>query len=59
MDKINDLVSQIPDDLLKALRRLENSVSNARKGDCLMTEDKRLQLCKKRRNKLYISLLWE
>jgi hypothetical protein len=47
MDKINDLVNQMPDDLLKALRRLENVVSNARKGACLMTEDKRLQLRKK------------
>jgi len=51
MDKINDLVNQIPDDLLKALRRLENVVSNARKGTCLMTEDKRLQLRKKRKKK--------
>lgn len=51
MDKINDLVNQIPDYLLKALRRLENVVSNARKGTCLMTEDKRLQLRKKRKKK--------
>ena len=51
MDKINDLGNQIPDDLLKALRRLENVVSNARKGTCLMTEDKRLQLRKKRKKK--------
>lgn len=51
MDKINDLVSQMPDDLLKALRRVENSISNARKGTCLMTEYKRLQLRKKRKKK--------
>lgn len=37
MNNINDnLVMPISDDLIKALRNLENVVSNARKGTCLM-----------------------
>lgn len=52
MNNINDnLVTPMSDDLIKALRKLENVVSNARKGTCLMTEDKRLQLRKKRKKK--------
>jgi hypothetical protein len=50
MNNINDnLVTPISDDLIKALRNLENVVSNARKGTCLMDANKRSQARKKRK----------
>lgn len=50
MNNINDnLVTPMSDDLIKALRKLENVVSNARKGTCLMDANKRLQARKKRK----------
>lgn len=50
MNKINDnLVMPISDDLIKAIRNLENVASNARKGTCLMDANKRSQARKKRK----------
>lgn len=52
MNNINDnLVTPISDDLIKALRKLENVVSNARKGTCLMDVNKRSQARKKRKKR--------
>lgn len=50
MNKINDgFENTMSDDLIKALRKLENVVSNARKGTCLMDVNKRSQARKKRK----------